>query len=309
MHHPAPIAVFVYNRPAHTLRTLEALASNLLAENTSLWIFADGPPTGAAPGLSAAVEEVRSIIRQRKWCGEVEIIESATNRGLADSIVHGVTMLCGRYGRCIVLEDDLETSPGFLPYMNGALDLYENEPSVFQISGFNVRMPFFPPPTGFLRVTTSWGWATWQRAWRHYNPDVAELYRQVTAKGAAAFDLDGFSFHYDELHQNLTGELKTWAVRWYASVFLQNGLALYPAKTLVRNTGFDGSGVNCHNDETQYHRSLPMARSIRLRRIPAVESRCYLHAMQCHFRDTMKLWTGTRLRDRLKRKLKSINPL
>jgi len=302
----APIALFVYNRPLHARATLEALRKNRLAEDSKLYIFADGPKGNAKEEDLTLIDRVRSLVREQPWCGEVEIVESDFNRGLADSIVAGVTRLCEAHGRAIVLEDDLETSPGFLAYMNQALDCYEGDEEVFQISGFNVRMPLFSPPTGFLRVTTSWGWATWQRAWTDFDNNATGLLQRVEEKGPDAFDLDGYSFHVDELQKNVSGELKTWAVRWYASVYLQEGLALYPRRTLVRNLGFDGSGVHCHDDETKYHGSLPLAQSIKVDRQPLVETPSYLRAMQRHYRKTLQLWTGTRFRDRVKRKLKSI---
>ena len=300
----APIALFVYNRPEHARATLEALRRNRLAERSRLYIFADGPKESDDTKSLEAIQRVRKLIRAQPWCGEVEIIEAERNRGLAESIVSGVTRLCEKHGRVIVLEDDLETSPGFLTYMNEALDCYADAERVFQISAFNVKTPPWAPETGFLRVTTSWGWATWQRAWLYYENDAGKLLEKVEAKGASAFELDGYSFHHEELRKNMSGELRTWAVRWYASVFLRDGLVLYPKRTLVRNLGFDGSGVHCHDDDTDYHRSLRLAAAVKVRSRKLVESRSYLAAVQRHFRGLLQLWTGTRLRDRVRRKLR-----
>jgi len=307
MAEPAPIALFVYNRPEHTRATLESLARNRLADRSTLWIFADGPPEAASPELRESIARVRRAIRESRWCRHVEICESPTNRGLAASIIAGVSRVCDEKGRAIVLEDDLETSPGFLEYMNAALDRYSDEPRVHQVSGFNVRMPLLPPAaaTGFLRVTTSWGWATWQTSWRHYDDDAAGLLERVRAKDPVGFDLGGTSFHLEELERNVCGDLRTWAVRWYASVFARDGLALYPRRTLVRNLGFDGSGVHCHDDSSHYHRRLRLAGRIPVRpRIPG-ESPAYLRAMQRHYRAMIAQWKGTRLRDRLERKFRS----
>lgn len=240
----APLALFVYNRPDHTRRTVEALAANTLAGQTPLHVFSDAPKNAAA---NQAVAEVRAYIRTIGGFKSVTIIERETNFGLARSIIDGVTGLCGRYGCVIVLEDDLITSPYFLSYMNDGLERYAHEEQVMQIAGY-----MFPIRLGiekdalFLPFITSWGWATWQRAWQKFDADATgygilvnnPLLRQ-------RFDLGGRYRYFDMLQSQQQGKTDSWAIRWYLSVFLCNGLALYPKRTLVRNIGFDGSGVNC----------------------------------------------------------------
>ncbi|QDS88904.1 hypothetical protein EC9_30990 [Rosistilla ulvae] len=299
----APIVLFVYGRPEHTRATLESLSRNGLAKESLLYIFADGPRNDASLKTLEAIKEVRKIIRERPWCGEVKIVQSDINRGLAKSIVEGVGSVCEKHGDVIVLEDDLETSPGFLRYMNDGLAVYRNDSTVMQISAFNIRNRFFAPQTGFLRTSTSWGWATWQRAWSLYQEDANALMVGVQKKDARAFDLGGVSFHHEELQRNIDGDLSTWAVKWYATIFLHDGLCLYPRKTMVRNLGFDGTGENCHEDAEGFHRQWRLASRIRVSRQPVVENNIYLSAMQRHYRKLLKRWTKTRLRDRLLRKL------
>ena len=303
---PTPIALFVYARPEHTLRTLQALSANHMADQTLLYVFADGPPDDASPETLNRINEVREIVSRHKWCGEVRIMEAESNKGLADSIINGVSLVCQEHGSAIVLEDDLETSPAFLKYMNDALKLYHDDQRVMQISGFNVQNRLWAAETGFLRVSTSWGWATWDRAWQRYSNDAAELLKAVNERGSSQFDLDGHSFHYEELEKNVRGDLKTWAVRWYASVFLNDGLCLYPRQTLVRNHGFDGTGVNCHDDKTDYHRRLKLKKNVELAKLPLVEDPQYLSSMQRHYIGLKQLWSGTRFRDRLMRKLRRV---
>ena len=300
----SPVALFVFARPDHTRRTLQSLSQNHLADRTKLYVFADGPRETATAETQQGIREVREIIRERNWCGEVEIIESSENKGLADSIIGGVDFVTEKHGRAIILEDDLETSQGFLKYMNDALDAYADDERVMQVSGFNVKNSRWAPETGFLRVSTSWGWATWDRAWRLYDNDATTLLERLRPQ-REEFDLDGHSFHFEELERNVAGDLKTWAVRWYASIFLNGGLCLYPRRTLVRNHGFDGTGANCHADTTDYHRQLKLADSCRIARQSAKEHPTYLKSMQQHFDDLKRLWSGTRFRDRIVRKAKS----
>jgi len=304
----APIVLFVYARPDHTRQTLEALALNPEARDSLLYVFCDGPANEATEETRARILQVRSIVREKSWCGEVRIVESEVNLGLAESIVNGVTKVVQKYGRVIVLEDDIALAPCALDYFNRALSMYENEERVFQVSGFMVKIPFRSKPTGFLRMTTSWGWATWSRAWQHYQSDGAELLRKVEARGRTEFDLDGASFHYEELSRNVSGDLKTWAVKWYASVFLANGLCLYPKKSILRNIGFDGSGENCESDSSDYFSNLPVAKRVRLSKCQAEEDLVYLKAMKKSFEYRLKVWTQTRFKDRLKRKLTKMFP-
>jgi GT2 family glycosyltransferase len=300
----APIALFVYNRPEHTRRTLEALQRNRGAKSTHLFIFADGLQTGAGEQEQKQLVEVRQLVREKPWCGSVDIIESDENQGLKQSICSGIDHVLESFDRVIVLEDDLETSPGFLEYMNDALTMYVDHESVFQVSGFMVRNRARSPATGFLRVSTSWGWGTWRRAWHCYRDDAEHLLAEVAQKGRAEFDLDGCSFHFEELERNVKGELNTWAVRWYASVFLNNGLCLYPRQTLVRNHGFDGTGVHCHDDSSDYHPSLKLAERIAVSEQPITENVQYMKSMQAHYKYMLQLWTGTRFRDRAIRKVR-----
>jgi hypothetical protein len=240
----APIALFVYNRPWHTRQAVDSLLSNPGAAQSPLYIFSDAPRGVAA---SQAVATVRSYIRSIAGFKTVTVIERETNFGLARSIIDGVTRLCEEYGRVIVMEDDLVTSPHFLSYMNDALARYENEDRVMQIAGYMFPMELdLKDDALFLPFTSSWGWATWQRAWRHFDAKGTGHQRLVDDQNLRrAFDLNGNYGYSRMLESQLRGETDSWAIRWYLSVFLMNGLTLYPKKTLVGNLGFDGSGVNC----------------------------------------------------------------
>lgn len=239
----APVVLFVYARPEHTRRTVEALAANAEASLTPLVVYAD-----AARGAHdvEAVTYVREYVKGIAGFASLEVHEATVNKGLADSIIDGVTETVKAYGRAIVLEDDLITSPYFLQYMNEALELYENEPRVMHIAGHvpNIDASGLPE-TFFLRQSSCWGWATWERAWKYFSRDSEAMIPAFTPEMRHAFNLDGGYNYWAQLTANHEGRLKTWAVFWYASVFLQHGLCLHPRHTLVDNIGFDGSGENC----------------------------------------------------------------
>jgi hypothetical protein len=243
-HDKAPIALFVYNRPWHTRQTITALQKNKFAEESDLFIFSDAEKDSKAAG---AVREVRDYVNGIEGFNTLHVVERAENLGLANSIIDGVTCVCEEHGRVIVLEDDLVTSPFFLEYMNAALERYANEEQVMQIAGymFPVKLEVREDAL-FLPFISSWGWATWKRAWRHFDP-LAQGYERLLndATLREQFDLNGHYKYFEMLQAQRRGKVDSWAIRWYLTVFLRQGLALYPRKTLVQNLGFDGSGLNC----------------------------------------------------------------
>jgi hypothetical protein len=236
----APIVLFVYDRPWHTRECLESLSKNELAEPSSLFIYADGPNANATEEQLQKINEVRQVIKQKKWCGTVEIIERQENRGLAKSITAGVTEIINRFGKVIVLEDDLVLSEGFLKYMNAALDIFKEEEKVMHISGYVYPVRQKLPETFFYQQTTCWGWGTWKRAWQKFSNDRPLLAGKVKDIGIDEFNLDNSYGFYELLKSPSDG----WAVCWYATVFINHGLALHPGKTLVKNIGNDGTGTH-----------------------------------------------------------------
>lgn len=242
MHDLSPIALFVYNRPQHTLQTLEYLKQNELASESKLYIFSDGAKTAQD---EAKVREVRNIIRNVDGFLSVEVIERSENAGLANSIIAGVTQLVNTYGQVIVFEDDLISSPQTLSYFNTALNHYREIDKVMHIGSY-----MFPienenlPEMFFFRAATSWGWATWSRAWKHFEPNIDILSAQFDEQKKRAFAIDNTMNYWKQMEEFKSGKNNSWAIRWYASIFLMKGLTLNPSKSLVRNIGHDGTGVH-----------------------------------------------------------------
>jgi len=249
----SPVILFVYNRPVHTLKTLEALRNNALSEETILYIYADGAKESDDSKARQNLQEVRQIIRQKKWCRTVHIIENRENKGLAKSILKGVNEVITQYGKAIILEDDIVTSPSFLTYMNDALNFYEKEEQVMHVTGYMYPVKATLPETFFYNNPSCWGWATWQSAWQHLNLDATDLLQKLEQKNATHyFNINGSYDFVGHLKGNLEGRLQTWAIFWYASVYLHDGLCLHPHRSLVQNIGFDGTGEHC-NFNTAYH--------------------------------------------------------
>jgi len=271
----APVCLFVYNRPDHTLRTLNSLKNCRLADQSQLFIFADGLKHGSSIDCILNIEKVRKIIHREQWCKKVEIIENERNSGLAKSIIAGIDFVIKRYEKVIVLEDDLELSPGFLEYMNSALDIYENDEKVMHIAGFTPPFRTNLPETFFYPVPTCWGWGTWRRAWEHFNPSAAELLEKIKKKGKWNFDIKRSVNYYRMLKKNKKGYVNSWFIRWYASIYLMDGLCLHPGKSLVKNTGIDRTGVNSYKSNVF---ELVPAKVVRVEKIPLLLSKQAIQA-------------------------------
>jgi hypothetical protein len=239
----APIALFAYNRPWHLKQTAGALARNELARESDLFVFCDGAKPGA---LEAKVREVREYARSIAGFRAVTLIERDRNLGLAGSIIAGVTEVVNNYGRAIVLEDDMVTSPFFLRYMNDALEFYRDQERVISIHGYLYPLRAPLPETFFLRGADCWGWATWKRGWDLFERDGGKLLKELKErKLEKRFDLNGSHPYTRMLKWQARGALVSWAIRWHASAFLRDKLTLYPGASLVSNIGLDASGTHC----------------------------------------------------------------
>lgn len=247
MQNLAPIALFVYNRPEHTRRTLNYLQKNLLADESRLFIFSDAAKTEED---KAKVEEVRHVIKEVSGFKSVKVNLRKENLGLANSIIGGVTQLVNEYGKVIVFEDDLLSSPYTLQYFNEGLTRYAKEEKVMHIGAYMYNLASKSlPQTFFFRAATSWGWATWARAWKEFEPDVDVLLNQFDKKKTDQFSIESTMNFWKQLQGFKAGKNDSWAIRWYASIFLKGGLTLNPSTSLIHNIGNDGSGVHSNKED------------------------------------------------------------
>jgi len=240
----APIAVFVYKRPNHAARLIESLLGNEPVRHSPIFVYCDGPRT---PDEHHAVAETRRVVRDR-FGARCEMVERVANCGLAASIISGVSDLVHHYGRVIVLEDDLVLHSGCIGFLNAALRRYADDRRVWHVNAYRYPIPRASAPV-FSRLPSSWGWATWERAWAGFEPDAVKLERAVRAAGLAShMDFGGRFPYYEMLKAQIQGRIDSWAIRWYASVLIQRGLSVYPNVSQVMNKGMDGTGV--HSGET-----------------------------------------------------------
>lgn len=242
---PAPVALFVYNRPDHTRRTVEALQQNKLAPRSDLFVFADGARSTAG---TAGVQEVRQFIRGIKGFRSVTLIERDRNFGLAKSVIDGISQIMRDFDRAIAVEDDLLTSPDFLTYINVALDRYSNEHQVFSVSGFNY--PIAAPGSYscdayFAYGPMCWGWGSWKDRWQKIDWSVSDYPAFISDREQQKkFNRGGSDLSW-MLGRQMAGRIDSWDIIWAYSHFRHDAVALLPVVSKVYNTGFDGSGIHC----------------------------------------------------------------
>lgn len=260
----APIVLFAYARLDHLQRTIESLRNNPESAPSSLYVYCDGPRDARArPGTDA----VRAYVDSLRGFTAITRIYRDTNLGLAKSIIAGVSEVLASHPCVIVLEDDLVLSPHFLAYVNGALALYEHDESVASIHAYCYPVGEALPETFFLKGADCWGWATWARAWSHFEPDGRRLLQQLRKRGLTReFDMDGAYPYVRMLRGQIAGRNDSWAIRWHASCFLKDMLTLYPGRSLVQNIGNDGSGTHCA--PTDVYSGALLVQPVALRRIP-----------------------------------------
>jgi len=276
----APITIFTYNRPWHTKKTIDALKDNHMAEKSDLIIFSDGP---RSDDDKAYVESVRRYINVVTGFKKVIIVEREKNIGLSGSIISGVTEVMKQYGRVIVVEDDLVSSPYFLKFMNDGLDFYRDVENVISIHGYIYPVQGHLPDTFFLKGADCWGWATWARGWAYFNPDGKHLLKGIKeGKLGEEFDYNGAYPFTKTLQDQTKGKNDSWAIRWHASAFLSEKLTLYPGRSLIRNIGTDLSGV--HSGKTKVFDTEMSQEPITISDIPIEENHVVKLKIKRYFR-------------------------
>lgn len=241
----APIVLFVFNRPEHTEKTIESLKGNPQCIQSELFIFSDGPRSKKD---LVDVEAVRKIVDRVDGFKRVTVYKQLENRGLADSVIAGVSEIIRRYGKVIVIEDDLQFSPCFLEYMNQALDIYADDHRVFSIGGYSppLEVPEHYTNDSYLSYRCcTWGWATWWDRWEMVDWQVKDFESFINdPKLVERFNRGG-----DDMSQilrlQMAGKISSWGIRWDYAHFKNDACCFRPIQSIVGNTGNDGSGVHC----------------------------------------------------------------
>lgn len=243
----APIVIFTFNRLEHTKCMIDALKRNILSQDSDVFIFSDG---GRNSKESVEVDKVRKYIRTIEGFRNITIIESSKNKGLAKSVIEGVTEILHKYKKVIVMEDDIITSKYFLTYMNDALNIYEERKDIWSISGYVHNMDFpkdYKEEVFLIKRGASWGWGTWEDRWitnDWYINDYNEFKKNKLARYKFNEAGEDLSFM---LEDQMEGRIDSWAIRWVYNQFKKDMWTVYPVKSLVKNIGTDLSGTHSSN--------------------------------------------------------------
>ena len=238
----APIVLFVYNRPWHTQHTVESLQKNILADESELFIFSDGPKNEID---KLKVNEVRNYVHRLGGFKKISIEESKENKGLAESVINGVTKIINQYGKVIVLEDDLVSAPGFLKFMNKALEFYKKNQFIFSISGYSFPLKSLNNYTEdiyILNRPSTWGWGTWNNRWEKVDWNIEDYQKFINDEIAQVKFNEGGEDLTSMLKFQMKGYIDSWGVRWAYAHYKNHAYCLYSKNALLNNIGLDNSG-------------------------------------------------------------------
>jgi hypothetical protein len=292
---PAPIALFVYRRPAHTTKLLASLAANRRGAESQLYIFSDAPSCEAH---AAGVADVRALVRELKGFAGMQLVERETNIGCAANIIDGIDQVLRVHDRVIVLEDDLELSPHFLDFMNRALDAYRDRNDIISISAAS------PPPQSLdiaeddprdvylAPRSVPWGWATWGDRWQtidwHMASYAYKRWRPAWRRRMARGGNDLLVMLADQM----AGRIDSWNVRFNHAQAMAGSYSLYPRHSYVSNTGLDGSGRHCRAADRY---KIELERAVAIPRLPpdiTAEHRIISAVKAYHDEHPLSLWLG-----------------
>ncbi|MGJ3196269.1 glycosyltransferase family protein [Peribacillus frigoritolerans] len=243
----APIILFVYNRPEHTIKTIKALSENELAKESSVFIFSDAPKNKDSSEKVNLVREYIDSLKEKEYFKSITIKKAKLNKGLAKSVIDGVSEIISEYGKVIVLEDDLITTSDFLIYMNGALDYYNELDKVWSISGYNIPIEFpkdYKSEIYYSYRGCSWGWATWKNRWNQVDWDIKDFAEFKSSRNKRNQFNRGGRDMANMLDAQMDGTIDSWAIRWCYTQSKKDLLTVYPVKSRIKNIGLDGSGTH-----------------------------------------------------------------
>lgn len=243
----APVVLFTYNRYGHTKKTIEALCKNTIANKTDVYIMVDYIENEEQRRNTQQLYDYLDDGQWKKYFQTVKITYQNKHKGLAKSVIEGVTDVINRYEKIIVLEDDIVTEPNFLEYMNDCLDFYKDDCKIWSISGYAIPEKKISGLNQSLYLSyraSSWGWATWKDRWETIDWTVADYKKfKYNIFKRRHFNRGGNDLAF-MLDRQMKGDIDSWAVRWCYSQSMQNRYTVYPVCSLVENIGCDGSGTH-----------------------------------------------------------------
>ncbi len=239
-----PVVLIVFNRPEVTRQVVAAIEA---IQPAKLFVIADGPRAGNLKDAEACAE-VRKLIVNTPWKGELITNFSEANLGCKARVSSGLDWVFGQVDQAIILEDDCLPNLTFFPYCQELLNYYRDDQRVMTVSGNNFQFGFDVNPYSyyFSHYNHCWGWASWRRAWQYYDVEMS-IWPEVRDSNLLANifhrkrEVNYWTRILNAVHDN---RINSWAYRWMFACWMQSGLTLLPQKNLVSNIGFEAKATH-----------------------------------------------------------------
>lgn len=257
----SPIVLFTYKRLETLQKTVQCLSDNFLASNSDLIIYSDGAKNIDDKEI---ITKIRSYLKTISGFKSVTIHESSSNKGLAASIIQGVSDVLKVYPSVIVLEDDLITSKNFLCFMNQCLEKYKFHEAVLSVSGYtpDIGIEKLRYDAFFLNRSWSWGWATWQNRWVDVDWDV-QTYNAFTNNIQLKRKFSNLGSDVNKmLERQMNGYIDSWYIRFLYHQYLINGLTIYPKVSKIYNYGFDDLATHNKGTNRRFHTKIDKSNNL-----------------------------------------------
>lgn len=241
----APIVLFAFIRKETLEQTINTLKKNYLAKDSDLFIYIDGPRNENDIPLVMQVEQYCSSIEGFK---SVSIRKNEKNKGLDPSVIDGVTEVINKYGKAIILEDDVITTSNFLNYMNQCLLIFENDKRIMSISGWGIDIVLpadYQYDAYLFGRSSSWRWATWKNRWKLIDWDIKDwsTFRR-NRKHIKQFNKRGGSDMFQMLKKCMNGG-NMWDIRFCYNMFKLDMYSIIPILSKTDNIGFNELATHC----------------------------------------------------------------
>jgi hypothetical protein len=246
------IILLVFNRPEQTARLFAAIRA---ARPPELLVIADGPRPDR-PGEQELCAQTRAIIDGVDWPCNVLRNFAETNMGCGKRVSRGLDWAFGLVEQAVILEDDCLPDPTFFRYCGELLERYRTNERVMMISGNNFQNGASRTSDSyyFSQLPHCWGWATWRRAWRHYDFAMRNWAQRRDSSWIKAIAEDPrLERHWRQCFDDvMNGKIDTWDYQWMYCMLARNGLSIAPDVNLVTNIGFGAAATHTLNADERY---------------------------------------------------------
>lgn len=254
------VLMLVFNRPDVTEQVFQAVRN---ARPPRLYVAADGPRPGR-PQDEETTAQVREVFKQVDWPCEVHTRFLTENLGCRNAVSSAIDWFFSKEEQGIVLEDDVLPSPAFFSYCDTMLERYKHDERVFSVVGNNLVEPWYQHPESyfFSKVFFVWGWASWRRAWQHYDVNMSAWPNTRLQVNALPYTPNQKLHHaYWDLVFDLAfkNQISTWDHQWTFAHWENNAVCVTPANNLVRNIGFGADATHTSGSDPEYVKRLQVA--------------------------------------------------